>query len=69
MDSQGVSRDEAMSSGLVPITTDITAIPEFVNHECGILTPPEDYKSISKGIIELYNNPEMFLQMSENAAK
>ncbi len=68
MDSQGVSRDEAMSSGLVPITTDITAIPEFVNHECGILTPPEDYKSISKGIIELYNNPEMFLQMSENAA-
>ena len=39
MDSQGVSRDEAMSSGLVPITTDITAIPEFVDSESGILTP------------------------------
>ena len=69
MDSQGVSRDEAMSSGLVPITTDITAIPEFVDSESGILTPPEDYKAMSKGILELYNNPDKFIQMSRNAAK
>ena len=69
MDSQGVSRDEAMSSGLVPITTDITAIPEFVDSESGILAPPEDYKAMSKGILELYNNPDKFMQMSRNAAK
>jgi glycosyltransferase involved in cell wall biosynthesis/spore maturation protein CgeB len=69
MDSQGVSRDEAMSSGLVPITTDITAIPEFVDSESGILTPPEDYKAMSEGILELYNNPDRFIQMSRNAAK
>ena len=69
MDSQGVSRDEAMSSGLVPITTDITAIPEFVDSESGILTPPEDYKAMSKGILELYNNPDKFTQMSRNVAK
>ena len=68
MDSQGVSRDEAMSSGLVPITTDITAIPEFVDSECGILTPPEDYKAMAAGILELYNNPTKFSQMSHNAA-
>src|SRR5690606_6953555 len=43
MDSQGVSRDEAMSSGLVPITTNVTAIPEFVNSECGMLVDGEDY--------------------------
>ena len=30
MDSQGVSRDEAMASGLVPITNNVAAIPEFV---------------------------------------
>ena len=69
MDSQGVSRDEAMSSGLVPITTDITAIPEFVDSESGILTPPEDYKAMSEGILELYNNPDKFILMSKNAAK
>ena len=68
MDSQGVSRDEAMSSGLVPVTTEITAIPEFVDNNCGVLTPPEDYKSISAGILELYDNPERFLEMSENAS-
>ena len=69
MDSQGVSRDEAMSSGLVPITTDITAIPEFVDSDSGILTPPEDYKAMSEGILELYKNPDKFIQMSRNAAK
>ena len=68
MDSQGVSRDEAMSSGLVPITTDITAIPEFVDSDSGILTPPEDYKSMAAGIIELYKNPNKFLEMSKSAA-
>jgi glycosyltransferase involved in cell wall biosynthesis len=68
MDSQGVSRDEAMSSGLVPITTDITAIPEFVDAESGILTPPENYKAMSKGILDLYDDPDKFLQMSRNAA-
>jgi len=69
MDSQGVSRDEAMSSGLVPITTDITAIPEFVDTESGVLTPPEDYKAMSEGILELFNNPNKFMEMSRNAAK
>jgi glycosyltransferase involved in cell wall biosynthesis len=30
-DTQGVSRDEAMSSGLVPVTNAVAAIPEFVD--------------------------------------
>lgn len=29
MDTQGVSRDEAMCSGLVPITNKVAAVPEF----------------------------------------
>jgi spore maturation protein CgeB len=41
-DSHGVSRDEAMSSGLVPVTNAIAAIPEFLDESCGILAPPED---------------------------
>ena len=36
-DTQGVSRDEAMASGLVPVTNAVAAVPEFVDESCGIL--------------------------------
>ena len=68
MDTQGVSRDEAMSSGLVPITNSVAAVPEFVDDSCGILAPGEDYMAIGKAIITLYENPNQFLTLSENAA-
>lgn len=68
MDAQGVSRDEAMSSGLIPVTNAVTAIPEFVDDECGILAPGEDYIAMAEGIDKLYNNPDLFTKMSANAA-
>ncbi|NMM54266.1 glycosyltransferase [Paenibacillus aquistagni] len=68
MDSQGVSRDEAMSSGLVPITNNITAIPEFVDNECGILVEPEDYVGLGEGIKSLFYNPELYSRLSKAAA-
>lgn len=69
MDAQGVSRDEAMSSGLVPVTNAVTAIPEFVDDSCGILAPAEDYKSMAEGIKRLYYNETLFESMSYNASK
>jgi len=69
MDAQGVSRDEAMSSGLVPITTNVTAIPEFVDSDCGMLVEPEDAEGIADAIEALYNDPDKFLRLSENASK
>lgn len=69
MDAQGVSRDEAMSSGLVPITNAVTAIPEFVDETCGILAPGEDYLQMAEGIKKLYYDADLFEQMSENAAR
>jgi len=69
MDTQGVSRDEAMSSGLVPIASDVAAVPEFVDGSCGILTPGEEYKPVAEAIKRLYHDPELFEQLSENAAK
>lgn len=68
MDTQGVSRDEAMSSGLVPVTNAVAAIPEFVNDDCGILVPGEDAKAVADGILKLVREPELFCKMSENAA-
>ncbi|HEG0289572.1 TPA: glycosyltransferase family 4 protein, partial [Campylobacter coli] len=69
MDAQGVSRDEAMSSGLVPITNNIAAIPEFVDSECGILVEPENAKALADAIEFLYKNPNEFMKLSINAAK
>ncbi|EMY1998703.1 FkbM family methyltransferase [Campylobacter lari] len=68
-DSQGVSRVEAMSSGLVPITNSIAAIPEFVDSECGILVEPENAKLLADAIEFLYKNPDEFMKLSANAAK
>jgi glycosyltransferase involved in cell wall biosynthesis/spore maturation protein CgeB/ubiquinone/menaquinone biosynthesis C-methylase UbiE/predicted nucleic acid-binding Zn-ribbon protein len=69
MDAQGVSRDEAMASGLVPVTNAVTAIPEFVDDRCGILVPGEDAEAMARGISLLYEHPERFSAMSEAAAK
>ncbi len=68
-DSQGVSRDEAMSSGLVPITCNVAAIPEFLDENCGILVPPESPTALAEGIERLYHSPKLFLKMSKAAAE
>lgn len=69
MDTQGVSRDEAMSSGLVPITTRVAAIPEFVDESCGMLVEREDSEGIAKCLNELFNNPQLFQKLSQGAAE
>lgn len=68
MDSQGVSRDEAMSSGLVPVTNRVAAIPEFVDEQCGLLVEEEDYVGLAESIKLLYMEPELFLKLSMKAA-
>lgn len=69
MDSQGVSRGEAMASGLVPITNKVAAIPEFVDKASGILVESEDYMSMSNRIIDLINNPVEFSKLSRAASE
>lgn len=67
-DTHGVSRDEAMSSGLVPVTNNVAAIPEFVDTNCSILAAAEDSKAIANGIAQLYKNSQLFSEMSRQAA-
>lgn len=69
MDSQGVSRDEAMSSGLVPVTTGVTAIPEFVDDTCGLVAPAEDAERMAELILQTVRSPETFLRLSAAAAE
>jgi len=68
MDSQGVSRDEAMASGLVPITNHVTAIPEFVDATCGFAVPGEDWRAMAAAISRLYSEPAEFLRLSREAS-
>lgn len=67
MDTQGVSRDEAMSSGLVSITNSVGAIPEFIDENCAFLVNAEDYLGISNIIELLYFCPDIFKKISLNA--
>ena len=69
MDTQGVSRDEAMSSGLVPVTNRVAAVPEFVDESCGLLAEPEEAIGLALAIEKIYRSPELFTQLSESAAK
>jgi glycosyltransferase involved in cell wall biosynthesis len=68
MDAQGVSRDEAMSSGLVPITSNVAAIPEFVDEDCGFMAPLDDAAGLAAAIEILYHDPARFERMSAAAA-
>ena len=68
MDTQGVSRDEAMASGLVPVANAVAAVPEFVDENCGLLVPGEDAEAVADAIERLYQEPELFLKLSKNAA-
>lgn len=67
MDAQGVSRDEAMASGLIPVTNGVTAIPEFVDHQCGVLAPGEDAQAMADGMARVFESPELFESMSRAA--
>ena len=69
MDTQGVSRDEAMASGLVPITNAAGAIPEFVSNDSGIVAPEEDCAALADGICKLVENEEIFRAISIQASR
>lgn len=67
MDTQGVSRDEAMASGLIPITNAVAAIPEFIDEGCALIAAPENHKEIAEKIEYIFNHPEEFNKFSESA--
>ena len=69
MDTQGVSRDEAMASGLVPVTNAVAAIPEFVDATCGVLAPAEDAHELAEGLLAIIRDPRLFANMSAAAAQ
>jgi len=68
-DSQGMLNGEAMCSGLVPVSNNVTAIPEFISPKQGVLGDSENYEQLAQGIAELVENPDKFLEMSELSSR
>jgi glycosyltransferase involved in cell wall biosynthesis len=67
-DSQGVSMCEAMSSGLVPLASDNTAIPEFVTDGVsGLLS--KSSRQIAEQLLRLHADPELFGRLSRGAGE
>jgi len=58
-----------MSSGLVPATNLVTAIPEFVDSNSGIVADAENAGQLAAGIIQLWKDPDKFQRLSRAAAQ
>lgn len=69
MDTQGVSRGEAMSSGLVAITNNVAAIPEFCSDEDTVLVAKNSYKGLCLKIAKLYVDISLYKKISRNGSK
>ncbi len=68
LDTQGVSRDEAMASGLVPVTNAVFAVPEFVDPDCAGLAGADDASGLAREIAVMVEDPALFLARSAAAA-
>lgn len=68
-DTQGVSRDEAMSSGLVPVTCNAGSVSDFVDECCGFICSPEDVGELADAILALCADPVRFQRLSASARK
>jgi len=67
-DSQGVSRDEASSCGMVPVTSALAAVQEFCSPAEGFLAPPEDFTGLADAMMTMYHDQDLFLRLSAAAA-
>ena len=66
-DAQGVSMCEAIASGLVPIVSNNTAIPEFVNEDFGFLC--DDIDDFVKAFDSLYKDSFNFVKRGKLGAE
>lgn len=66
-DAQGVSMCEAMCSGCVPITSNNTAIPEFLDSNCGFLCDNKDINSFVQAFDSLQSS-QILCDMSKNTS-
>ena len=68
IDNMPVSLIEAMSLGLLIVSTNAGGIPDLIeNGRTGWLTPTEDPRQMTRAILAAIENPESSLEMTRNA--
>jgi len=61
---------EAMSAGLVVISTNVGGIPEVIqNQKNGLLITPGDIQALQENIINVLSDPNLVLKLGNNARK
>lgn len=69
-DSHGVSTGEAMASGLAVVSTDVAAVPEFVEHGVsGLLARPGDVDALSRAVVQLANDEDLRERIAEQGRR
>lgn len=68
-DTQGVVMGEAMASGLVCITSNIAAIPEYADDNCAVLVRPDDAQAYADAIWSLIESPQQLPTLSKAAGQ
>lgn len=68
-DAQGVSMCEAMASGLVPVSSNNTAIPEFVSDGISGLLTNNQPVDVAEALLRLAGDPQLFRKLSAEAAR
>jgi glycosyltransferase involved in cell wall biosynthesis len=61
---------EAMSVGRPVVASNVGGISDWlIDGKTGFLVPPKDPVAISKAVIKIFSNPELFFQMMKQARK
>lgn len=59
---------EAMAAGLVPVTSNIAALPAIVGN-CGLLVPPENAEALARALAELIAAPDTMQRLKARARR
>ena len=58
---------EAMAAGAPVVATNVSGIPELVEHEVnGLLIEPEDPEALADALMRLHDDPELTRRLTEN---
>lgn len=66
----GLSNIEAMACGVPVVSTNVSAITEYIKHEHnGLLVSPGDVDAIQKSIQRLISNPDLRIKLADQARR
>ena len=69
-DNTPISVIEVMALGLAVVSTDVGGLPYLINNEKnGLLVTPDNSKAMADAILKLYQNPDLFQNITKVARK